>query len=61
MRVERGKPDSAAERRRKAQALKRRQEAERNDVEIINRLADKLNAEAEDVLGYQVIPHERQT
>ena len=29
-------------------------EAERRDLEIINRNADKLNAEAEDVLTYQV-------
>ena len=32
-----------------------REEAERRDVEILNRRADALNAEAEDVLGYQVI------
>ena len=31
-----------------------RTEAERRDLEIINGNADKLNAEAEDVLGYQV-------
>ena len=31
-----------------------RTEAERRDLEIINRNADKLNAEAEDVLAYQV-------
>ena len=31
-----------------------RKEIEQRDVEIINRLADKLNAEAEDVLSYQV-------
>ncbi|MDO8587195.1 MAG: hypothetical protein Q7T82_09160 [Armatimonadota bacterium] len=30
-----------------------RRAIEQRDVEIINRLADKLNAEAEDVLGYQ--------
>ena len=30
-----------------------RKEVERRDMEIINRHADKLNAEAEDVLGYQ--------
>jgi Arc/MetJ-type ribon-helix-helix transcriptional regulator len=30
-----------------------RKRIEQRDVEIINRLADKLNAEAEDVLGYQ--------
>ena len=33
-----------------------REEAERRDVEIFNRRADALNAEAEDVLGYQVTP-----
>ncbi len=31
-----------------------REEAERRDLEIINRHADSLNAEAEDVLTYQV-------
>lgn len=31
-----------------------RQEAERKDLEILNRHADALNAEAEDVLSYQV-------
>lgn len=31
-----------------------RTEAEQRDLEIINRRADKLNAEAEDVLAYQV-------
>jgi Arc/MetJ-type ribon-helix-helix transcriptional regulator len=31
-----------------------RAEAERRDLEIINRNADRLNAEAEDVLAYQV-------
>lgn len=30
-----------------------RTKAERRDLEIINRHADKLNAEAEDVLAYQ--------
>lgn len=30
-----------------------RTEAERRDLEIINRNADKLNAEAKDVLAYQ--------
>ena len=30
-----------------------RQELERRDIEIINRSADALNAEAEDVLSYQ--------
>jgi metal-responsive CopG/Arc/MetJ family transcriptional regulator len=32
----------------------RQNEAERRDLEIINRNADELNAEAEDVLAYQV-------
>ena len=32
----------------------KRNEAERRDLEIINRHADSLNAEAEDVLTYQV-------
>jgi len=31
-----------------------RQKVERRDLEIINRHADELNAEAEDVLTYQV-------
>ncbi|MDL1959538.1 MAG: ribbon-helix-helix domain-containing protein [Deltaproteobacteria bacterium] len=31
-----------------------RKEADRRDLEIINRRADSLNAEAEDVLTYQV-------
>ena len=31
-----------------------RTEAERRDLEIINKNADRLNAEAEDVLAYQV-------
>jgi metal-responsive CopG/Arc/MetJ family transcriptional regulator len=31
-----------------------RTEAERRDLEIINRHADELNAEAEDVLDFQV-------
>jgi len=31
-----------------------RKEAEQRDFEIINRRADSLNAEAEDVLAYQV-------
>jgi hypothetical protein len=31
-----------------------REEAEQRDLEIINRRADLLNAEAEDVLNYQV-------
>ena len=33
--------------------LKKR-EAEQRDLEIINKCSDGLNAEAEDVLGYQV-------
>ena len=32
-----------------------REEAQRRDVEIINRNADRLNAEAEDALGYQAL------
>lgn len=31
-----------------------REETERRDLQIINQRADTLNAEAEDVLGYQV-------
>ena len=31
-----------------------RAEAEKKDFDILNRRADALNAEAEDVLGYQV-------
>jgi len=31
-----------------------RKETEQRDLEIINRYADSLNAEAEDVLTYQV-------
>lgn len=31
-----------------------RTDAERRDLEIINKNADRLNAEAEDVLSYQV-------
>jgi metal-responsive CopG/Arc/MetJ family transcriptional regulator len=31
-----------------------RKKAEQRDLEIINRIADSLNAEAEDVLTYQV-------
>jgi Arc/MetJ-type ribon-helix-helix transcriptional regulator len=31
-----------------------REEAERKDLELINRHADKLNAEAKDTLAYQV-------
>ena len=29
------------------------------ELELINRHADELNAEAEDVLRYQALPHER--
>lgn len=32
------------------------EEREERDLEILNREADRLNREAEDVLGYQVIP-----
>lgn len=32
----------------------RRREAEQRDIEIMNRRADELNAEAEDALEYQV-------
>lgn len=35
-------------------AARDRQAAERRDLQIINERADQLNAEAEDVLGYQV-------
>ncbi len=35
-------------------AHKAQAEADRRDLEIINRRADTLNAEAEDVLAYQV-------
>ena len=31
-----------------------RKEVEQRDMEILNRRVDRLNAEAEDVLGYQV-------
>ena len=33
-----------------------RKAADQKDIEILNRRADALNAEAEDVLSYQVIP-----
>jgi Arc/MetJ-type ribon-helix-helix transcriptional regulator len=33
-----------------------RKEAERQDLEAINRHADRLNREAQDVLDYQAIP-----
>lgn len=33
-----------------------RREISARDMEIISRHADELNAEAEDVLGYQVLP-----
>ena len=32
----------------------KKKEAEQRDLEIINKCSDALNAEAEDVLGYQV-------
>ena len=32
-----------------------REEREKRDAEIINRNADRLNRESEDVLGYQVL------
>ncbi|MCL4265141.1 MAG: ribbon-helix-helix protein, CopG family [Anaerolineae bacterium] len=41
---------------RKAIAQMRRNDRNARDIEIINRHLDELNAEAEDVLGYQVIP-----
>ena len=37
-----------------AQAIRAKQDA--RDLEIINRQADRLNEEAQDVLSYQVIP-----
>jgi hypothetical protein len=41
--------------------LARRERAEMNarDLELLNRHADELNAEAEDVLGFQTLPEER--
>jgi len=42
--------------RAKLSAHLEREEAEARDTEILSRLADGLNAEAEDVLGYQVTP-----
>ncbi len=39
---------------RKFLAYLARMKAERRDLSIINKNADKLNAEAEDVLSYQV-------
>ena len=39
---------------RKLIAELKRKEAEQRDLEIMNRCADELNKEAEDVLGYQV-------
>ena len=41
---------------RKAIAQMVRDEQNARDLEIINRHADRLNEEAEDVLAYQVIP-----
>ena len=35
---------------------RRRREREENDLRILNRAADELNREVEDVLGYQVEP-----
>lgn len=32
-----------------------REESEQRDIEILNSHADKMNEEAEDVLGYQVL------
>jgi metal-responsive CopG/Arc/MetJ family transcriptional regulator len=37
-----------------AQVIRAKQDA--RDLEIINRQADRLNEEAEDVLSYQVVP-----
>lgn len=39
---------------RKSNSRLEREEAERRDIEIINRNADELNAEAEDALEHQV-------
>jgi metal-responsive CopG/Arc/MetJ family transcriptional regulator len=41
---------------RKAIAQMMRNDRNARDIEIINRHLDELNAEAEDVLAYQVIP-----
>ncbi|GIK58379.1 MAG: ribbon-helix-helix protein, CopG family [Chloroflexi bacterium] len=41
---------------RKAIAQMIRNDRNARDIEIINRHLDELNAEAEDVLAYQVIP-----
>jgi metal-responsive CopG/Arc/MetJ family transcriptional regulator len=41
---------------RKAIAQMNREKQDARDLEIINQHLDELNAEAEDVLGYQVIP-----
>ncbi len=41
---------------RKAIAQMMRNDRNARDIEIINQHLDELNAEAEDVLGYQVIP-----
>jgi metal-responsive CopG/Arc/MetJ family transcriptional regulator len=35
-------------------ARRQRQRTDRRDLEILDQMADRLNAEAEDVLGYQV-------
>ncbi len=41
---------------RKFLAQLARQKAEKRDLEIINHHANSLNAEAEDVLSYQIFP-----
>lgn len=40
-------------------ALRDRERTTARDVEIIDRNADRLNQEAEDVLGYQISPSTR--
>lgn len=60
MKVEREKPASTEGAgncgpRRKLRASKLREKADRKDLEILNRRADALNAESEDVLGYQAL------
>lgn len=35
---------------------KRRERRDARDIAILNRVADELNAEVEDILAYQVIP-----
>lgn len=39
---------------RESLATRARKAADQRDLELINQHADRLNAEAEDVLGYQV-------